>query len=124
MSIGIEVIATGARTPLGLTAESTAAAVRASISAFGEFPFVMANGEPVIVCADPQLESALEGRARLVALIESVLDEVLQKLEQGSPHTAVGVICCSRCPKHAPDFRTRRRMGCRRRRRRDSERPD
>jgi 3-oxoacyl-[acyl-carrier-protein] synthase I len=86
VSTGIEVIATGARTPLGLTAESTAAAVRAGISAFGEFPFVMANGEPVIVCADPQLESALQGRARMAALIESVLDEVLQKLAQGTPH--------------------------------------
>jgi 3-oxoacyl-[acyl-carrier-protein] synthase-1 len=86
MSVGIEVIATGARTPLGLTAESTAAAVRASISAFGEFPFAMANGEPVIVCADSQLESALEGRSRMAALIESVLAEVLEKLSHGTPH--------------------------------------
>ena len=79
----LEVIAAGARTPLGLTAESSAAAVRAGISGFGEFPFVMATGEPVVVCADSQIETTLEGRERLVPMIEGVLDEVMPKIARG-----------------------------------------
>ena len=35
----------------------------------------------------PTDRSALEGRARMAALIESVLDEVMQKLAQGAPHS-------------------------------------
>lgn len=86
MSSTIEVIATGARTPLGLTAETTAAAVRAAISGFGEFPFIMASGEPVVTCADTQLDSKLEGRERLVPMIESALGEVMRKLSSGTPY--------------------------------------
>jgi 3-oxoacyl-[acyl-carrier-protein] synthase-1 len=86
VTTGVEVIATGARTPLGFTAESSAAAVRASISGFAEFPFVMASGEPVIVCADPEIESAIEGRERLVPMIGSVLDEVMLTIARGDPY--------------------------------------
>lgn len=86
MKSGLEVVAAGARTPLGFTAESTAAAVRASISGFHEFPFIMANGDPVVVCADAEIDSGLEGRARLVPMILSVIDEVTGKLAQGAPY--------------------------------------
>jgi 3-oxoacyl-[acyl-carrier-protein] synthase I len=79
------VIATGARTPLGLDAVSTAAAVRAGISSFAEFPFIMANGDPVVVSADTELDTRLEGRERLVPLIDSAIGEVARTLSQGHP---------------------------------------
>jgi 3-oxoacyl-[acyl-carrier-protein] synthase-1 len=76
----IEVVAVGARTPVGSTAESSAAAVRAGISRYAEYPFIDARGEPVVVAADGELDPKLEGRDRLVPLVESVLDEVEVKL--------------------------------------------
>jgi 3-oxoacyl-[acyl-carrier-protein] synthase I len=82
----LEVIATGARTPLGLNAESTAAAVRAALSSFAEFPFIMASGEPVVVSADTELDPRLEGRERLMPMIASALDEATRTLAQGTPY--------------------------------------
>lgn len=83
MSTAVEVIAVGARTSVGLTAESSAAAVRAGLSNHSEYPFITARGEPVIVAADPQLQPAIEGRDRIVPLIKSLIDEIMQKLAQG-----------------------------------------
>lgn len=80
MTAGLDVVGIAASTPLGHTAQATAAAVRAGIAGFGEFPFVTASGEPVIVCADDDLDSGLEGRARLAPMIERVLDRVLESL--------------------------------------------
>lgn len=89
MSIALEVLATGARTPVGLTAESSAAAVRAGILRGREFPFISPSGEPVVVAADALLAPTCEGRARMLPMLASVLDEVMRKL---SPHRV------SRCP--------------------------
>jgi 3-oxoacyl-[acyl-carrier-protein] synthase-1 len=82
----VAIIAVGARTPLGLTAESSAAAVRGGISGFAEFPFIMVDGAPVVTCADSQLDTKLEGRERLVPMIESVLGEVNRALSEGTPY--------------------------------------
>lgn len=82
----IDIVATGARTPLGLTAEHSAAAVRAGVSRLREFPFVSATGELLVLAADPKLQFALEGRDRLLPMIESVLDEVLGKLGDSIPN--------------------------------------
>jgi 3-oxoacyl-[acyl-carrier-protein] synthase-1 len=82
----VEVVAVGARTPVGLTAESSAAAVRAGISRSREHPFIDARGEPVVVAADARIDGASEGRERLRPLLESVLDEVGGKLAAGGPH--------------------------------------
>lgn len=79
----VDVVAVGARTPVGLTAESAAAAVRAGVSRYAEFPFVDARGEPVVVAADPRLDPTLEGRRRLVPMILSVVGEVREKLARG-----------------------------------------
>jgi 3-oxoacyl-[acyl-carrier-protein] synthase-1 len=76
----LEVVALGARTPVGLTAESSAAAVRAGISTYREFPFICPTGEPVVVAADARIAPLVEGRERLVPLGVSVLDEILGKL--------------------------------------------
>ena len=80
MKAMLEVVAVGARTPVGYTAESSAAAVRASISRYAEYPFIDVRGEPVVVAADGLLEPKLEGRARLWPLLESVLGEVEERL--------------------------------------------
>ncbi|NVJ09066.1 hypothetical protein HUW63_28005 [Myxococcus sp. AM001] len=80
MSTSLDVIAVGARTPVGYTAESSAAAVRAGISRYAEFPFADAQGEPVVIASDGILEPTLEGRNRLLPLLESALGEVEAKL--------------------------------------------
>ncbi|MCY1045725.1 hypothetical protein OV208_30710 [Corallococcus sp. bb12-1] len=83
MSAEVEVVAVGARTPVGYSAESSAAAVRARISRYAEYPFIDARGEPVVVAADGLLEPKLEGRERIVPMLESVLEEVESKLGHG-----------------------------------------
>lgn len=80
MSTGLEVIAIGARTPVGLVAETAAAAVRASICQIAEYPFVAADGEPMMVASDGRLSSKLEGVERLLPMASSVLKEVAYKL--------------------------------------------
>jgi 3-oxoacyl-[acyl-carrier-protein] synthase-1 len=82
VSVLVEVVATGARTSVGLTCESCAAAVRAGVTNHNEYPFITPSGEPVIVAADSQLQPSIEGRDRIVALVMSVIDEALQNLTQ------------------------------------------
>src|SRR5262249_48639804 len=82
----IEIVATGARTPVGLTAETSAAAVRAGINRFREYPFATPSGEPVVVATDGALAPSLEGRERLLPMIEHVLDHVGRKLAPGGTH--------------------------------------
>lgn len=80
MSTGVEIVALAARTPVGVSAESSAAAVRAGISRYREFPFIGRTGEPVVVAADARLDPLVEGRARLAPLAQSVLTEIISKL--------------------------------------------
>lgn len=76
------ILAVGARTPVGLDAPSTVAAVRAGISGFQEFPFITANGDLLVIAWDTELDPRMETRERLVVLASSVLDEVAGKLPQ------------------------------------------
>ncbi|NMO19535.1 hypothetical protein HPC49_29410 [Pyxidicoccus fallax] len=80
MKSEVEVVAVGARTPLGYTAENSAAAVRAGLSRYAEYPFTDARGEPVVVASDGLLDPKVEGRDRLWPLLQSVLEEVEAKL--------------------------------------------
>ncbi|WNG48108.1 hypothetical protein F0U60_31190 [Archangium minus] len=82
MTAQVEVVAVAARTPVGLTAESSAASVRAGICRYAEYPFIDPRGEPVVVAADRLLEPRLEGRDRLVAMAGSVLEEIEAKIDQ------------------------------------------
>ncbi|WNG60445.1 hypothetical protein F0U59_41355 [Archangium gephyra] len=82
MNAQVEVVAVSARTPVGLTAESSAAAVRAGICRYTEYPFVAPRGEPVVVAADPLLGPRPEGRDRLLPMAASVLEELEAKLDQ------------------------------------------
>ncbi|MBJ6761085.1 hypothetical protein JGU66_09945 [Myxococcaceae bacterium JPH2] len=81
MSAQVDVVAVGARTPVGHSAESSAAAVRAGISRYAEYPFVDARGSPVVVAADSLLGRGLDGRDRLKPMVESVLEELETKLD-------------------------------------------
>lgn len=73
--------AAGARTPLGLTAESSAAAVRAGIDMIMEHPFMInSQGEPMYVAMDSVLDPTLFGPRRLVELAASALQELCETI--------------------------------------------
>ena len=80
----IHIVAMGSRTPLGLTAESSAAAVRGRISRVAEHPFIVdLRGRPLRMARDARLDPGLFGAARMLELARSALDEVAQKLGSG-----------------------------------------
>jgi 3-oxoacyl-[acyl-carrier-protein] synthase-1 len=71
----------GARTPLGLNAPASAAAVRAAIGGIREHPyFVDKAGEPMSVTMDPVLLPELDGVDRLQALAVPAMLEALAPL--------------------------------------------
>jgi 3-oxoacyl-[acyl-carrier-protein] synthase-1 len=102
MTALVDVVATGARTPLGLSAEHSAAAVRAGVSRLREYPFVSDTGELLVLAADPKLRFALEGRERLLPMVESVLDEVLAKLGHSAPSGGYQILLA--LPEARPGF--------------------
>jgi 3-oxoacyl-(acyl-carrier-protein) synthase len=70
------IVATGARTPLGLQSALAAAALRAGIVAMREHPFMVDQvGEPMPGALDPELDPGFVGPARFLALAESALRE-------------------------------------------------
>lgn len=79
---GLDIVEIGGRTPVGLLAQTSAAAVRAGIIRTSECPLtsVDAEGEPKMVAADPRLGFAIEGVDRLLPMASSVIDEVMGKL--------------------------------------------
>jgi 3-oxoacyl-[acyl-carrier-protein] synthase-1 len=77
---GLEVIAIGARTPLGFLAETSAAAARAGLSRVREFPFVTPKGQPMMIAADEQLSPRVEGIARLMPMANAALWQIAHKL--------------------------------------------
>lgn len=87
MSVELAVVAVGARTPVGLAAESSAAAVRARISRLREYPFIAPTGELVVVGADAGLDLKLEGRERLPPLALGAMREVADKLGSAALRT-------------------------------------
>lgn len=103
MSAPVEIVAIGARTPVGLTAETSAAAVRAGISRLREFPFAAQNGEPVVVAADATLSHTLEGRERILLLIEDVLEQIARMLAQGEAHRGKSYLALA-LPEARPGF--------------------
>lgn len=84
-----EIVAVAARTPVGLTAESTAAALRAGLDRVREHPFMVdAAGEPLRCSMDALLEPGLLGVRRVSALALAALHELAGKL--GSALEQVG----------------------------------
>lgn len=81
MSQTVHIVALGARTAVGLRAESSAAAVRAGVSRVREHPFMVdATGEKLKCGYDGGLEPTLLGPLRLLALARCALLEVVAKL--------------------------------------------
>ena len=73
----LSVLATGARTPVGLAALPTAAAVRAGIMRIVEHPYLVDRaGDPYCVGMDPTI-TAVDRRDRIVALALSATTEAL-----------------------------------------------
>jgi len=104
MSRAVHVVALGARTPLGLDAESTSAAIRAGISRVAEHPFMVdSKGDPLMSGLDPALDPGLLGAERLVEIARTPLRVVLSKLSEaqtfGSPLT-----CLLGLPETRPGF--------------------
>ena len=61
--------AVGARTPLGLTAEASAAAIRAGVTEVTEHPFLVDRmAEPIRMARDSRLDAALFGPDRLIEM--------------------------------------------------------
>lgn len=78
----IYIVAVGARTPLGLTAPTAAAAVRAEITALAEHPFMVDQlGDPMPGALDPELDPQLIMVSRLLAMAETALREVCSPLD-------------------------------------------
>ena len=77
MDAPVPIVAAGARTPLGLHAASSAAALRAGISAMAEHPFMVDRlGDPMPAAMDAALDPSLMGPARMVALAAGALRDV------------------------------------------------
>ena len=78
----VHIIAVGARTPLGPTADSSIAALRSGISRVSEHPFIIdRTAEPVRMAQDSQLDPELMGPDRLIEMAATVLEEICHKLE-------------------------------------------
>ncbi len=79
-TMNVCIVGVGARTALGLTAASSAAAVRAGITRIAEHPYMVdAKGEPFMVAMDSTLEGATR-RDRMVGLALGALDDVLPSI--------------------------------------------
>jgi len=78
----VHIVATGARTPLGLQGAPSAAAIRAGISRLGHHPFMIDQvGDPMAGALDDRLDPALVGSERLLAFAESALREACAPLK-------------------------------------------
>ncbi|GEL75587.1 hypothetical protein [Myxococcus virescens] len=107
MSVEAVLVASGARTPAGTTAESVAAAVRAGISRVRllQVPELGRQAESFI--ARDGLLDAQEwsGAARMAALGAAALDEVLAKLAPALPPENVEVPVLVGLPEERPGWR-------------------
>lgn len=106
MSRPVHICAVAARTPLGLSAESSAAAVRAGLCAFKEHArFVTRLGEPVVGAMDARLDSELGGLHRRISLAEAALDELATKLGVESHAEGLDASVLLAMPELVPGWR-------------------
>lgn len=77
----VAIVGMGACTPVGRDAWSSAAAVRAGVSGFGQHPYMIDTaGEPMRAAVAPWLDIELSGVDRLEALLFPAIDEALELL--------------------------------------------
>jgi 3-oxoacyl-[acyl-carrier-protein] synthase-1 len=75
------VVQVAARTPVGLTAPTSAAAVRAGISRVSVHPYMAdVYGEPIKFACDPRLAADVHGVDRLERLLSSCLEQLAEAL--------------------------------------------
>ena len=100
----IHIVATGARTPLGLQAASAAAAVRARISALKQHPFMVDSvGDLMPGAFDAEIAPHVIGTERMLILAETALREVCAPLESiSASHTRLPLYIG--LPEHRPGF--------------------
>ncbi|MCC7472689.1 beta-ketoacyl synthase [Candidatus Nomurabacteria bacterium] len=105
MSIPVFIVATGARTPLGMRAAPSAAAYRAGISGMGEHPFMIDRmGEPMPGALDVQLDPGLMGPERLLALAETALREACAPLTKDAQAPGLRLPLYLSLPEIRPGF--------------------
>ncbi|MEM7160639.1 MAG: beta-ketoacyl synthase N-terminal-like domain-containing protein [Myxococcota bacterium] len=81
MSAAHVIVAMGARTPVGLRAETSAAAIRAGISRHASHPTMIDGaGDPLCCAVDATLDPDLRGAARAETLAMSALQECIEPL--------------------------------------------
>jgi len=99
------VTAVTARTPVGLRADSSAAAVRAGISRLRFHPyFVAPTGERIRGATDGLLDSNLQGAPRLVALACDALEQMCRLLPTTALRGKVRIPVLLSVPEHRPGF--------------------
>ncbi len=105
MTGGVHIVATGARTPLGLQAAPSAAAYRAGITAAIQHPFLIDRaGEPMSLACDASLDPGLVGNARLLRLAETALREACERLSQADFISKPSVSLLLGLPEFRPGF--------------------
>jgi 3-oxoacyl-[acyl-carrier-protein] synthase I len=105
MSTPVYIVATGARTSLGVRAAPSAAAYRAGISGMGEHPFMIDRvGDPMPGALDVQLDPGLMGPERLLALAETALREACVPLKRDAQAHRLGLPLYLGLPELRPGF--------------------
>jgi 3-oxoacyl-[acyl-carrier-protein] synthase-1 len=100
----LQILAAAARTPVGLTAEGSAAAIRAGVSRVVEHPyFIDAGGEPLRTGFDAALGIEIGGATRLRALASYTLRELGAKLA-GSRFSTPELTVLVALPEPRPGF--------------------
>jgi 3-oxoacyl-[acyl-carrier-protein] synthase-1 len=80
-ALQIDVVATAARTPLGLRSAPCAAALRAGINRLGEHPSLLDRlGNPMVAALDAKLDPTMTANDRLVTLAQHGLAELSETL--------------------------------------------
>jgi 3-oxoacyl-[acyl-carrier-protein] synthase-1 len=103
-SRSVNVVATGARTPIGLHCAASAAAYRGRISGVREHPFMIDRaGNPMIGALDSEIDPDMTGPDRFLALAIPALREVCEPLA-GHPTTRSGLPLYLGLPEVRPGF--------------------
>lgn len=105
MTVGtVHIVAVGACTAVGLTAESSAAAIRAGISRLAEHPSIHdSSGEPIRCARDAIIDAALLTAERMMHLADRALREVVGKLRLGHA-CALDIPVWLALPEERPGF--------------------
>ncbi len=105
VGVGVAITAVSARTPLGLQAASSAAAVRAGISRVRLHPvFATPSGDHVKGAVDAALDPNLQGLPRLIALASYTLTRICELLPKESREGRLAVPVLISVPEHRPGF--------------------